>query len=564
MQDSPEILREFSIEIEKKEEKEENSVSAKETTKDPYKLVESILDQIDIEDIDTGRMVLLNQLNELLLEREQLVRNNFTTYIKCRKALEIMKTSKICTNGSKYLNMQSISRMETLLEPILLENKEIDRQNQQTKFMLNHSLLFNAESILSEYLKINDFDSFLTDYHMIKVESEKFKESKFISYLFSKTTPILARFKIEIIRRIEMCKSISESLYYFRLYMQVDPESYSKAFATLLTIAKTEIGERQIVFGGTVISKLRNLKDFINDQTESIVYMIGLMKAVDTVTWQAKEMSEFIINAVEAYTNSIKKEIIKFLKDLSGNTPLENTHVDMKERLFNVQEIAQCIKIIVDKMESEGIENAVSMHNISEVFSLIIRILWHGTENEPIHNITVLIQSTEGIFGIKDHISSQITEFLMHPLSKTEYDSFPVCMSALSKVQMEILPQVETLLEEPQKKEVLLKLKELKSKANEMGIKYLTQKLKEAVCDEEFLMAVVRVKVLFSENKLNDSSLEYNVISTSISNVGLKTDMTKYLLRMYISDSSIRTVLKNEILPNNYSQYKKQFSILSG
>ncbi|EIJ93530.1 uncharacterized protein NEPG_01872 [Nematocida parisii ERTm1] len=307
MQDSPEILREFSIEIEKKEEKEENSVSAKETTKDPYKLVESILDQIDIEDIDTGRMVLLNQLNELLLEREQLVRNNFTTYIKCRKALEIMKTSKICTNGSKYLNMQSISRMETLLEPILLENKEIDRQNQQTKFMLNHSLLFNAESILSEYLKINDFDSFLTDYHMIKVESEKFKESKFISYLFSKTTPILARFKIEIIRRIEMCKSISESLYYFRLYMQVDPESYSKAFATLLTIAKTEIGERQIVFGGTVISKLRNLKDFINDQTESIVYMIGLMKAVDTVTWQAKEMSEFIINAVEAYTNSNKK-----------------------------------------------------------------------------------------------------------------------------------------------------------------------------------------------------------------------------------------------------------------
>ncbi|KAI5161078.1 hypothetical protein NEAUS03_1482, partial [Nematocida ausubeli] len=525
MKDTSALLKEFNIEAEICDKKQPDSKEKKAKEVDPYDIVEALLDQIDINDIETSRIVLVNQINESLLERDHLVRNNFTTYIKCRKALESMEASNLCKSTLKNLDMRSVNSIEILLEPIILENKEIHLREQQNKFMLSNSLLFNAEFILLEYLKINDFDSFLTDYKMIKAEVEKFKDSRFVSYLFSKVVPILARFKIEVIRRIETCKSISESLHYFRIYTQVDSESYHKAFATLLTIAKTEIGERQIHPGGTLFSKLRNIKGFVADQTESILYMIDAMKAVDMVTWQAKEMTDFVVSAADAYAASIKRGLLDFLKE--DTSEAEGASLDLKEKLSIIHEISQLIEAVTTRMAAEGIEDAAAMPSINEIFSLLIKILWRGAEKESVQNISGLIRDTQKVFGLKEHISKEIKEFLIKPLSRSGNITFQEWIEALAKVTVEIFPKVENFLSDAEKQEVLDKVSGIEEKIREIGAAHLESQLEEAASDEELLMALVKVKVLFSKNGLHNNPNEYEIISEAVNRIDLTTDLTK-------------------------------------
>ncbi|KAH9386726.1 uncharacterized protein NEMAJ01_1622 [Nematocida major] len=563
MKDTEEILREFNIEAECGESQKTHLRACKEEKRDPYSLVEAALKDLDIEDIDNAKMTLTNSLNESLMRREKLIRNNFTTYIKCRKTLEELQEMKVNRDSSEYFDIKGLAAMEALISPIIRENSEIHRKQQQMDFILNNSLLFNAETILNDYLKVSDFTSFLMDYALVKKEAARFKSSKFISYLFSKTIPILAKFKIEIVRRIETCKSISESLHYFKIYMQVDPEGHNKAFATLLTIAKAEIGARKMPAAGDYLLHLRGIREYTEAQTETVMYMINSMKAVDLVTWQTKEMHDFLVNAVGAYAGTLKKEMLACLKSESLARPEDAVGL-LKKKLHIVQDIASSIEAVVDRLEAEGIDDAASMHEVGEVFSALTRVLWKGMEKEDTQVISLLVSSSEKIQGVREHLPAQIKEFLVKMLTRSEEgepDPLGYLVKNLSKATVVLFPKIDRLLSEKEKKEVLHKADELRERIKSVGKMQLEARLKQASCDEEFLMEIVRMKVVFQENHLKNIATEFQIISEAIAEIGLKTDLCRYLLRKYVPENTIKKIIDHSIL--NHSRCRKQFAILN-
>ncbi|KAI5189381.1 hypothetical protein NEMIN01_0444 [Nematocida minor] len=562
MKDTEDILEEFNINAEEVEKKESDKVDCKKQKKDPYCLVEEALNGLDVEDLDTARMVLTNSLNESMMERERLIRNNFTTYIKCRKVLERMQNTKKEADVSGYFEIEAVKALELTINPILVENKEIHRKQQQRDFILNNSLLFNAESILSDYLKINDFDSFLTDYKLVKKEAERFENSKFVSYLFSKTIPILAKFKIEIVRRIETCKSIPESLHYFKIYMQVDPESYNRAFATLLTIAKTEIGAKRVAMHKTALNHLKNIKEFAEDQTETLIHMVDSMKAVDLVCSQEKKMNDFLVNAIEAYATSLKKELLEFLKE-KKNENIADEKIPMKQRVFLVSEIVDGIESIADKVRLEGIDDILEISEINSVFSALIKILWREADVGGVDEMYTLINSSRSMYGIRRHLSSQIKEFLVKIISRAESagsTKLSHLVRELSKVTVEILPKVENFLGPDERGEIENRTAELKEKIKIVGKEELKCRMLQALCDEELLMAVLRVKVIFMENYLKNTEIENKIISEALADIKLNSDVSKYVLRKYLPEKTVLGVLEQTVM--NYTKCKKQFSAL--
>ncbi|KAI5185120.1 hypothetical protein NEHOM01_0625 [Nematocida homosporus] len=486
----------------------------------PYKLVARILKDLDIDDFESGKIVLSKSLEDSLVERERLVRDHFNTYFRCRTLLEDMAGIKKELDHTKALaQIEKLTKLEGVLLPVIRENREIDIKEKQQLFIRQNRILFEGPAILEEHLTLRDFDAFLSDFAEAKAIADRYKNSKFIAYYWSQFTRVLTMFKTEISKRIETSQSITECLHYFNTYLHVDPESASHIFGTLLVVAKKEFYQHhEQLSRHQEHSRLypeKSIIHFIGALLEKFSFMIRSLEAVDLLYNQDKHTTEFISSGIEAFAHTAAQGVDLLFSEYEKNSSVHNANL-----LTTINTILKKIKEFAKKNKRDTATDIYTHYHLSSFYTRLITLLFSQAHHMPIKNLLELITQAEAMFASTKELFKSIKKTIKQIISKTETQSPEEALKTILLLKYNIIPQVTTLLKldstDPNTNLELPDTTQSETQIMSTVAATLKKDLTRAHSDEHFLMIILRVKVALILPDINTANTLTQILKLAL------------------------------------------------
>lgn len=579
MEDKEELLNAYGIEkgrwtdeigMAKEEEKEEGNPKTNPANEeyDPYLLVAKTIKDLEIEDLGAGLISLNKSLSDSVQRRETLVRNHFSTYVKCRELLEEMsEVQKKIKDTDALEKVKAIIRIEASLAPVHRENKEIEQRKKKVEFFNKNRVLFDGPDILEEHLLLLDFQSFLSSYKQAKVIFEKYKSSKFIVYLWSKFVQVLQRFKSEIAKRIEGSECIAESIHYMNIYIQIDPASATRTFGTFLVIAKKEFYasvERLQMRQKEKPSQRpeKTLLCFVDEQLERFLFMVRSMDAVELIYEQEKHMHDFVSNGIESFANTITKAVdILFAEYRETNVP-HNSNITSA-----IKDILESIKTFSRKIETSTDIDISTHPHLNSLYICLLSLLWEKAHTFSQDQILSQYKFTQNTFSIPKEIFKQVRKAIKRKIDTFDSAAAEEAVKELVLLQKKTMPEIEkTSIESFASLETEMDIK--KTHFISLAASKLKKALSKTEIEERFLMEILHTRVALMHEQV-DTSQEYTkVVLQALDNRNLSPLQRYYLAGVYKKSNTGNTFTENEKQPTKEEQeaisaLSKQLKLLS-
>ncbi|KAI5172625.1 hypothetical protein NEFER03_1681 [Nematocida sp. LUAm3] len=568
MEDKRQILVKYGIEegvwsegaghIEEKEKEREIPENIDPRTKafDPYDYIIDIIGDLSIDDLSNGQMAISNSLDKSIVKREELVRTHFSLYVKCRILLEEISHIKQEIDKTKAYDQNGVfSALNGILHPMIQENEEISRREAQMEFMNENRIIFDGPTLLEEHLSLNDIDAFVADYKKARSIYEKHSDSNFIGYLWSKFISVIGKFKAEISRKIEESEEISESLHFFNLYLQIDPESAQRAFGTILLVGKKEFHQevesirKQRIY--LVSHPERSLLKFSSSLLTRFSFMLKSIEAIDLLYDQDKHKKDFLLSGADTFSNSLIQGI-----DILFEKYEKTSETQSASLIYTIGTVVESIKKFVKKIkieEGDDIEEKEIDLPFHSAYSRLLSLLWSKAHTLSQDSLLDFTEKTEKIFSKKKDILKQVKKKIKEMVSCFSSLSPEKHLKSLLLLKQVTLPKIEKIVGDTEDTEEVNYLpdttKEEIDSINAMGAR-LKLDLKKSVSDEHFLMIILKAKVLLTEVGVDCSSVFRQILVIAL----YEEKLTKNV------KSQLKGILSQDILEGNKKQSKDQIS----
>lgn len=556
MEDREELLREFGIvkdrwvseqgpatesrcKLPSPLKESQKECNPRESEFDPYAMVASLIQNLELSDLNNAQMALANSLNESLQEREKLVRKHFSVFVKCRVLLENASNLKGLVEKTQAVEqIQQVRVLEQILGPLLREHKALEKKERQAEFIRGRRLLFEGPEILEEHLNLMDLPAFLSDYARAKQLAESYKGSKFVSFLWSRFIKVIARFKTEVSRKVETSTAIFECIHYINLYIQVEPHSAGRMFGTFLTVAKKEFYQQLKLLEqravGAALRPHRALVEHINALIGIFVFMVRSMAAADFIYNQDKQMEEFIASGLEnlAATSIEGIEIL-----FSGYERDSSPQAQFDQRLLpTAGEIIKRLQQAEDALELEDIELPKSSH-LEKLHHRLLALLLAQAHTLPQEKLPEVVQKIHALVGANKDITKAVKKTVSNLITRTVQtaaagDGAEPALKALVLLRASTLPKLSSALPELAA-QVETELTQQETLLQGKVARGLRKQLEKVTSEEEFLMVVLKTKTSLAIPGVNSEQVTRQVIQTPLLRLKL-TPLLEYYLQKYL------------------------------
>lgn len=505
---------------------------------DPYVMVSCLIRNASVKDFQHALMSLSNSLNEALLQKERLVRTHFNTYVKCRSSVERMAVIKQEVDRT-HASLQSpqIRILSSALSPIIAQHRGLEKKKNQAAFLMQNRALFDGPSALAEHLHMLDYPAFVQEFQEAKKTAAKYPNSRFVEYLWSRFVKVLAEFKLEISKRIELSASLAECLKYFQIYNEVDPSTTDKMLGTLLLVAKKEV--HGLVEAVIPVQKKNQVhKRFlvlVEQVLEVFVFMARTMNVVEAVTPDQQSVKrDFLESANAAVVDALEKSMSKIF----GSFP-EKDPGDAVLALDTVKDVLREFEIAEKKLGANSVPSSSgASHRLHKHF---IALIWSSAHKMRQKDLLGLLEECVRIFGKDKNLLKQVKKTLSLIADENSADSGSA--DASSRRTDPSLALTETLLmlntTIPKCIQILgeyfdalkTKLGASRDALQEAMAARLRENIQAAESEEEVAMAVLRAKSRLHIHGTDTAGVTMAVIRLATANSNLSPFLSHYLAR---------------------------------